>query len=159
VVDVDVDVVATPAAAVAVAAVPPRGADGDADAEGDHAGGNDGTSRVGRIVDRWVRVDRRSVDDDRAVGGNVDDLRVRRLNDDDRLLLDDLRLDRLLLARVERPGPRGLLAHSLDGVHDVALLSKELVTEPGGPLDVVPKTLDGVWQGRHRLDAGVPGLL
>jgi hypothetical protein len=139
--------------------VPPRGADRQADAERDRAGRDDGARRNRRIVDRRVGVDRRAVDDYRVVGRNIDDLRVRRLDDDDRLLLDDLRLDRLLLGRLERPGPLGLLAHPLDGIHDVGLLREERVAEFGGPLDVVPEALDDVGQRRHRLDARVPRLL
>ena len=159
VVDVDVDVVVAPAAAPAPAAVPPRRPDRDANTERDHASRDNGARRRrGRIVDRRVRVDRRAIDDDRVVDGDVDDLGARRLDDNDRLLLDDLRLDLLLLVRLERAGPFGLLAHPLDGVHDVALLLQERVAEFGGPLDVVAKTLDDVGQRGHRLDAWIPRL-
>ena len=42
----------------------------------------------------------------------------------------------LLLGRLERAGPLGLLAHPRDGVHDVALRGEKGVAQLGGPLDV-----------------------
>ena len=156
VVDVDVDVVASAAPAAAAAGAAPDGrAHHDAEAERDERG----PGRIRRVVDRRIRVDRRPVDDRRAVRRHVDDLGVRRLDDDDCLSLDDLRLDLLLLVRLQGPVVLGLLPHPLDGVHDVALLREEGVPEVGRPLDVVREPLHDLGKCRHRLDARVPGLL
>ena len=81
------------------------------------------------------------------------------LHDDDRLRLDDLGLDLLLLVGLQRALLLRLLPHPLDGVHDVGLLVEEGVPEVRRPLDVVTEPLDDVGQRRHRLDGRVPGLL
>ena len=120
---------------------------------------NAAPGHVRRVVDGRVRVDRRAVDDRRAVRRHVDDLRVRRLDDDDFLRLDDLRLDLLLLGRLQGVVVLRLLPHPLAGVHDVGLLGEEGVAEVGRPLDVVGEPLHGVGEGGHRLDGRVPRLL
>ena len=89
VVVVDVDrVVPAPAPAAAAAGAAPDGrAHGHADAEGDQPG----AGNIGRVIDRRIGIDRRRIDDRRIVRRDVDDLGVRGLHDDDRLVLDDLR--------------------------------------------------------------------
>src|SRR6187551_3025230 len=83
-------VVAAPAAAPpvpAVAAATPHRAHRHSDAETDGRSGDHCACRW-RIVHRRIRINRRSVDYGRVVAWNIDDLRVSRLDHDDRLRLD-----------------------------------------------------------------------
>jgi hypothetical protein len=155
VVHIDVDVVAAAPAAAAARAAPDRRAHHHAEAERHERG----AGWVGRVVNRWIRINGRAIDDRRTVGRHVDHFGVRRLHDDDRLLLDDLRLDLLLLVGFEGALVLGFLPHPLNGVHDVALLCEEGVAEIGRPLNVIRKPLDHFGNRRHRLDRRVPGLL
>jgi hypothetical protein len=50
---------------------------------------------------------------------------------------DYLSFHRLLLIGSQRSGALRFLAHALNGIHYVALLRKEGITEISGPLDVV----------------------
>jgi hypothetical protein len=152
VVVVDIDFVVAPAAAAPHSA--PEGAHRDAEAKREERS----AVRVVGVVDRRIRVDGRTVDDDGVVGRDIDDVGARGLDDDDFLLLDDLRLDRLLLARRQSSLVLGLLAHPLNRIHDVGLLSEEGVSEIVRPLNVVAEPLDHVGEGGHRLDGGVPRL-
>src|SRR5262249_38110761 len=83
-VHVDVDVAATP-----VAPAPDRAADDHPDTERDRRRGEVAVGIVGRVVvvRRIVRIRPRSVDDLRVVGRHVEDLRIRRLDLNERLLL------------------------------------------------------------------------
>src|SRR5262249_7980717 len=93
---VDVDLVVSPAAAAPHAA--PEGAHGKAHSEPDERRAH----RVVGVVDRRVRVNRWAVNDDRIIGRDIDDVRLRWLDDDDFFLLDDLGLDLLLLVGRQR---------------------------------------------------------
>src|SRR5215469_1531238 len=152
---IDVDAAAAPSASVAPATAHPR-THHESETERDERR----SRRVVRVVDRRIRVDRRTVDHHRVVRRNVDDLRIRLLDDDHLLAtLDGLRLDLLLLIRFQSAFCRGLLAHPLHRVHDVLLLCEECVAEIRRPLNVVRQAFDEVRHGGHRLNAGVPGLL
>src|SRR6516165_197069 len=91
-------------------------ANGDARSEADHAGGNDVSSCVSRS-----RIGR-AVNDGRAISRYINDLRVRRLDDDG--LLPVLRCGRngLLRSALQVPGGLGLLTKMLNGSHYVSLL-------------------------------------
>lgn len=47
-------------------------------------------------------------------------------------------------------------AHTLNGIHHVALLRKKRVTEIGGPLDIVRQSLNHIGQRGHCLDTRIP---
>ncbi len=153
VVAVYVDVAPAPAAAAAGAA-PDGRAPRHADAEGDQR-----PAVIRRVVNGRVRIVAHAPDHRRAVRGDIDDLGVRLLHDDDRLLLDDLGLDFLLLVGRQGALVLRLLPHPLHGVHDVALLVEEGIPKLRRPLDVVREPLDDLGNRRHRLDARVPRLL
>src|SRR5688572_5490447 len=152
VVDGDVVVAAPPASPAPAAASAPDRADGNADAE---------TKRqtAGWVIDGRIGIDGRAVRPDRIVFRNVNNLRVGLLDHDDLLALDDLCLHRLLRGRRQRPFLLRFVAHSLDGVHHVVLLSEKGVAEVRGPLDIVGEALDEIRQPRHGLNTGIPGLL
>jgi hypothetical protein len=155
VVVVDRDVVAAPAATTAPAAAP-EGAHHDADAERDRQ--SCCVVSRGRVVDRRIWVYRRSVYDRGIVGGHIDDLGIRLLNDNRALVLDDLRFHLLLLSCFQIAGVLRLFAHPLHGSHYLSLLGQERVPKVGGPLDVVRQALHQIWQAREGLNARVPGL-
>jgi hypothetical protein len=123
VVDIDV-VVAAPSATPSPTAAPKR-AHHDANTKGDcHACGV--VSRW-RIVDRRVRINGRAVHHDRIIRGHVHDLRIRLLDDDYALIFDDLRFYFLLLIRFQIALILCLLAHALDRIHHILLLSQERI--------------------------------
>ena len=124
VVDVDVHVIVAPAA-VAPTTTPSR-SHGHADAERD--------GHPGRIVTRWrisdrrIGIDRWAVYHSWVIGRYVDDFRIGLFNDNDLLRFDDFRLNFLLFRGFQVAVVLGFLAHALDGVHHVRLLSQERVT-------------------------------
>jgi hypothetical protein len=153
---IDVDIVATPAAAPAPAATP-ECAHHYADAKRD---GEAGRIVSGwRIVDGGIGVDGRAIDYDGIVGRHVDDLRIRLLDHDDALVFDDFGFYLLLLGRFQIAFLLSLFTHTLDGIHNVGLLSEKYVAEVSSPLDVVGEALDDVGEGCEGLDAWIPGLL
>jgi hypothetical protein len=111
---VDVNVVSTPSAAPSPGTAP-EGAPHEADTERERDAG--GVIPTGRI-----RIVRGAVHYERIVGRNINDFRIGRLNHDDALTLDDLRLNLLLFIRVQRAFVLSLLAHPLNGIHHIALL-------------------------------------
>ena len=90
------------------------------------------------VVERGiVAIDRRTPDIKRIVSGDVNDLWVGRLYDDNLLPALVLGGDNLFRCRTEaavgsRPG-----AHALDRVHDIGLLCQEGVPEISGPPDIL----------------------
>jgi hypothetical protein len=52
----------------------------------------------------------------------------------------------------------GLLAHALNGIHHIALLRKESVSQIGGPLNFVCQPFHELWQSSESLDARIPRL-
>jgi hypothetical protein len=124
VVAVDGDVVASPTSSTAPTAAPER-PHRDADAEGNSQACWVIPCR--RIVDGRVRIDRRAVNNHRIVGGHVHHLRIGLFDNDDTLVFDDLGFYFLLLGGFQIAFILGLLAHPLNGLHDVALLCKERV--------------------------------
>jgi hypothetical protein len=92
VVDVDVDVAVSPSTTPAPAPTSPGGADRNPGAERQKS-----ISR--RVVDRRIRIDRRTIDHGRVVRGDVNDLRIGQLNHDHILAFDRLAFHFLLLAR------------------------------------------------------------
>jgi len=92
VVDVDVDVAVPPATTPAPASISPSGSDRYSSAERQQS-----ISR--RVVDRRIRIGRRTIDHGRVVGGDVNDLRIGLLNHNHVLAFDRLAFHFLLLAR------------------------------------------------------------
>src|SRR5246127_5011157 len=94
-----------------------------------------------RIIDRRVRIVCRTVHHDGIIRRHIDHLRIRLFDDDHALVFDDFRFYFLLLGRFQIALILGLLAHSLNGIHHIALLREEGVAKIGRPLDVVCQTL------------------
>jgi hypothetical protein len=69
-------------------------------------------------------------------------LRIRLFDDDRALAFNDLGLYFLLLTRLQIAGSLGLLTHTLDCIHHIALLRQKRVTEIRCPLDIVCQALD-----------------
>jgi hypothetical protein len=120
-IDVNI-VVATPAAAPAPAATP-HCAHHYADAKRDGEAGRIVSGR--RIVDGGIGVDRRAIDHDGIIRGHVDDLGIRLLDHDDTFVFDDLGFHLLLLGGFQISFALSFLAHSLDCIHDLSLLSEK----------------------------------
>jgi hypothetical protein len=85
-------------------------------------------------------------------------LGVRLLNDDYLFALHCLRFHFHLFVRLQIAFVLGFLAHSLDGVHHLALLRKERVAEVSRPLNIVGESLHDIWKPCHGLHARIPGL-
>jgi len=64
-------------------------------------------------------------------------LRIRLLNDDNFLALDNLGFHFLLLGGFQVAILVGLLAHALYCIHHIVLLSEKCIAKICGPLDVV----------------------
>ena len=157
---VNVDVVVTPAGVppptAAAAAATPKCAHHNAHAEADGRRGGDGSIR---ICHRRVRVyRRRAVDYYRVITGNINHLRVGRLDLDDGLRLNRLYLDLLLFRRLQLTGVLRLLPHPLDGIHYFALLIEESVAKILRPLNIRVQQFEQVGESHHSLHAGVPRL-
>jgi hypothetical protein len=136
---IDVDgVVAAPAATPTPAAAPERPHRHSNAERNRHSRGI--VSRR-RIVNGWVRVDGRTVHDYGIIRGNIHHLWVGLLDHDHTLALDDFGFHLLLLGRFQIAVVLCLLAHSLDSIHDIALLRQERVAQVGGPLNVICETL------------------
>ena len=139
VVIVYVDVVAAPAAAS------PRSPHRPADPERDRACSNNSSRRIWRIVNRRIGIDWRAIDILRRIRRHIDHLRVRLLDDDHSLVLNDLCLNRLLRVGLQGSCALRFLAHSLNGVHYVALLREKSVAQVCRPLNVIRQPLHQVW--------------
>ena len=73
------------------------------------------------------KINRRTVDHDRIVGRHVDDLRIRLLDYDDALILNNLGFYLLLLAESQIAFTLSLFSHSLHSLHNVGLLGEKCV--------------------------------
>ena len=93
-----------------------------------------------------------SVDHYRVVTGNIDNFRIYRRN------LDTLTLDNhpLLRGSFEIAGGISFLPQSLNGVHDIGLLSHESFTQPLCPGRLLSHHVEDLRKRRERLDAQVP---
>ena len=93
------------------------------------------------------------------VVGNVDRLRVSRLNFNGALRALVL-VNHILLRRRGEPArvPR-LTAEDLDGVHDIALLRQKSVAEIGRPLYIRTEPVEGIRKHDKSLNACIPRLL
>ena len=158
VVVVDVDVVVAPAAAPAPAASAPRSSHRPANSERDRACSNDCTCRIRRIVNRRIRIDWRAIDNRGRIRRHIDDIWISLLDDDHRLFLNDLCLYSLLRVGLQGSCALRFLAHSLNGVHNVALLREKSIAKFCRPLNVIGQPLHQVWESRHSLNARVPRL-
>src|SRR6476620_365553 len=99
VVVIDIDVVTTPApSAIPAPTTTPCRSHGDSYAKRNSHAGCVVSRR--RIINRRVRIDWRSIDNRRVVGWDIDDFWFRLFDDDDLLILDNLRFDFLLIARL-----------------------------------------------------------
>ena len=149
---------AAPAVRTVVVVVVHGGAEGDAGREANHAR-RDGLGRVVVLLHhdrRW----RRRVDRLRVVLRHVDDLRVRRL-DDDHLLAARRRLglDVLLRGALQLARLAGLLAQALDAGKNRRAVRRERLPQARRPLDLRRHALDDVGKDDDRRKAGVePGL-
>jgi hypothetical protein len=152
---VDIDAVAAPATTPAPAATPKR-SHHDSDAKRDRDAGSIVTPR--RIVNRRIGINGRPVDDDRIVRRYVHHLRIGLFDHDDAFVFYDLGFHRLLLSGLQSALVLRLLAHSLNGIHDVGLLRKEGITQIGRPLNVVTQPFDNIGQSRESLNTRIPGL-
>jgi hypothetical protein len=153
---INVNIVAAPTAAPTPASAP-HCAHHYADAKRDGETGRIVSGR--RIIDGGIGVDRRAIDHDGIIRGHVDDLGIRLLDHDDTFVFDDLGFYLLLLGRFQISFVLSFLAHSLDCIHDLSLLSEKCVAEVSGPLDVVGESLDDIGEGGESLNAWVPRLL
>jgi len=156
VVVIDVDVVATPTASPSPSTTPER-SHHHANTEGDRH-----PRRViapGRVIDGRIWINRRTINDNRIIRRHVQDFRAGRLNDDDVLLLDDLRFDFLLFRGFQMPFVLRLLAHALYSIHKVRLLSQECISQIGRPLNVVGKPFHYFGNSGQSLHAWIPRLL
>jgi hypothetical protein len=155
VVDVDV-IVPAPPAAPAPAAAPER-PHHHANAERNRHSRCIVSGR--RVVNGWVGIDRRAVHHHRIIRRYIYNLWISLLDHDHTLALDDLRFHLLLLGRFQIAVVLCLLAHSLDGIHDIALLCQERVAQIRGPLYVIRHALYDFGQPGQRLNARIPGLV
>jgi hypothetical protein len=155
IVAVNVNVVAAPAAAPTPPAAP-EGPHRDANPEGDcHSRG---VVPDWRIVNRRIGIDGGTVHYDRIVRRHINHLRVRLLDNDRTFAFNNLRFHLLLFRRTQVALLLSFLAHALDSLHDIRLLSQERVAKIGGPLNVIGQAVYHIGQGRQRLDTGIPRL-
>jgi hypothetical protein len=127
-----------------IVATPSASPTGTPTPEGSHR--NPNTERYGharriiarrRICDRRIRINWSTVDYGWVVARDVNNLWTGLFDDDNLLTLDDLGFHFLLFGGFQIPCILSFLAHSLHGVHDVALLRKKSIPEICCPLDVV----------------------
>jgi hypothetical protein len=78
-----------------------------------------------RIVNRGIGVHRWPIHDRWIVRRHIHDLRIRLLDNDRALVFDDLGFYLLLLVRFQIACALGLLAHTLHGFHQIALLRQK----------------------------------
>ena len=109
-------------------------------------GSKDGEARPG--------IDGGTVGGPRIIGGNVDDLRVRRSHVDVALIVRDL----FLRGGLEIAGRLGALAHGLDRAEDVLRLVVVRVAELGGPGKVTVQVGEDLRERGEGLHTGVPWL-
>ena len=128
---IDVDAIVPVAVPVGVSpGIAPGDADRNADGKGVGRGGG-GWRRV--IVVRGIgRIGPHTIDNGRAVRGNVDNLGIGRLNNNRLLLHHNL----LLLGRLQVPRSLGLLPQHLDGVHHIFLLRQESIADFRGNVEL-----------------------
>jgi hypothetical protein len=92
------------------------------------------------------------VDHYRVVTGNIDNFRIYRLNLDSLTLHNDF----LLRGSFKIAGGISFLPQSLNGVHDIGLLSQESFTQPLRPGRLLSHHVEDLRKRRERLDAQVP---
>jgi hypothetical protein len=85
-------------------------------------------------------------------------LRVRLLDNDRTLAFNNLRFHLLLFRRTQVALLLSFLAHALDSLHDIRLLSQKRVAKIGGPLNIIGQAVYHIGQGRQRLNTGIPRL-
>ena len=76
VIHIDVDVITSPTAPPAPAAASPCSADCHSHTEGDRTRCNYCSGRIWWVVNRWVWIDRRTINNRRVVRGNINNLRT-----------------------------------------------------------------------------------
>lgn len=122
--------------------------------------GSEGKRSVTWRVRVRIRINRRrTVNDGWTVLGNVNSLRIRWLNHDHFFVLNRLRFDFLLCACLKVAGSFRLLAHSLNGIHYVRLLSEKSISEIHHPGCMIAQLFDHIRKGSERLDAWIVGQL
>jgi hypothetical protein len=156
VISVDVDVVAAPAAPPAPTTAPER-THHHANAKGDRSSG--GVVAPAGVIERIVRIDRRTIHHHGIVRRHVHDFGICLLNHDHALGFDNFGLNFLLFGCLQAPLVLSFLAHALHGIHHIALLREEGIPHIRGPLNIVCQSVDNIRQSGHRLDACVPRLL
>ncbi len=122
-----------------------QGADADAYSEGDER--------------RWGRGNRPDVNDGRIVDRNVDDLGIRGLNYVDGFAGGLLHLDLLLLSALQSAGIIGLIAQTLDGGGDGALIGGEGGANGGVVVNVIGHHGENVREICERDEGGIEALL
>ena len=151
---VDVDVAAVVPIAITPVVVRPGSSQDDASPHGESHSRH--VSRIGIWV---IGIGGRAVNNRRIIGRNVNNFRVRLLNDDDLLVaFHRLGFHRLLLARLQRACALGLGAHALDRSQNILLLIKEGVPQIGRPLDVGRQPLHHIGHSGQRLHTWIPHL-
>jgi hypothetical protein len=135
VVVVDINIATAPPASPAPTAAPPR-SHHDSGAEGKR-----GACHVvaGRIRDRWIWIRRFTVYSRGLICRHVYNFRISRLYHNHALVFNYSRFYRLLLRRVQSALVLRLRAHSLNGIHQFALLGQECIAKIGSPLKVIPQ--------------------
>src|SRR5262245_51784112 len=149
---VDIDVTPAPVA------VAPVGANRDSQSEGKEGSARDITRRV-VVIRRIRRIRPRAVHDRRVVRRDVDYLRIRRLDLDDRRAALLLGGDVLLLARLEVAGRLCLRSQPLYRIQHVLLLREKGVAQLRGHIELLVQHLESLWERRERLHTRVPLLL
>ena len=155
VVDINVDIVVSPSGSIAPTSTP-RCSHGDSNSKGNR--------HASRIVPGWwirdwrIGIDWRSINNDRVVARDINDLWVRLFDDNHRFVFDLLGLNFLLITAFQVPSILRLCAHALNRFHNLALLRKESIAKVGSPLDVVGQLFHDIGQRCHCLNAGIPIL-
>jgi hypothetical protein len=102
---------------------------------------------ITRRIGVWIRISGLpAVNDRRTILRNVNDLWVRRFNDNHFLVVDCLRFDFLLRTCLQIPCALRFRAHALDRIHHIRLLREKRVTQVRSPGHVLAQLLHNIWK-------------
>ena len=152
---VDINVVASPSAST----TPPTAPESTHHHPDPERNGKPGGVIPGRrVIDGGIRIHRRTVDDDGIISGDIDDLWIGLLDNNNVFVFDNRGFHFLLFVRLQVSFILGFLPHALHSVHHVGLLCEECIPKVGRPANIVGQTFHHFGQGGKRLNAWVPGL-
>ena len=125
-----------------------------------HHGGTKSVA-VGPVIPRCVmRPPPGTIDNSRIVGRHIDDLRICRLNNNDRLAGRRLFHNHLLLlCGLEIAFILCLLAQLLHRIHNRFRIGQKGITHILYPVRLFTRHGQHLWKGDQRHDAGIPGLV